>query len=73
MFVVQISLLIVIFLSPYTMNFVINVNYQRSQPTPSHCAVCQYVECHFLSLVMLLMPLLKCLVHAYATLPRKAK
>ena len=54
MFVVQISLLIVTFLSLVPQNFVNNVNYQRSQPTPSHCAMCQHVEC------LLLLPLVDC-------------
>ena len=44
MSVVQISLLIVTFLS-YMTEFVINANHQRIQPTPSHCAMCQHVEC----------------------------
>ena len=35
---------------------VINANHQRSQPTPSHCAMCQYVVCHLL-ILLLLMPL----------------
>jgi hypothetical protein len=41
------------------MNFVLNANYQRSQPTPSHCAMCQHVECHLLILI-LLMRLVEC-------------
>ena len=36
LFVVQISLLIVTFLSLISQNMVINENRQRSQPTPSH-------------------------------------
>ena len=43
---------------PYIMNFVINANYQRSQPTPSLCTMCQHVEC--LLLLLLLMPLVEC-------------
>ena len=48
------------------MNFVINANHQRSQPTPSHCAMCQHVECHLLVLILvlvliiILMPLVEC-------------
>ena len=60
MFVVQISLLKVTFLS-YITKFVINANHQRSQPTPSHCTMCQHVECHLLILLLfLLMPLVEC-------------
>jgi hypothetical protein len=45
----------------YITNFVINANHQRSQPTPSHCAMCQYVECHlFILILLLLMPLIEC-------------
>jgi hypothetical protein len=61
MFVVQVSLLIVTCLSLMFMNFVMNANHPRSQPTPSHCAMCQYVECHLLILLHLLpMPLVEC-------------
>ena len=75
MFVVQISLLIVTFLSPNISNFVINANHQRSQPTPLHCAMCQYVECHFLIVILLLSSYATCwmLVHAYAALPGRVK
>ena len=38
---------------PYITKMVINVNHQRSQCTPSHCAMCQHVEC----LLLLLLPL----------------
>ena len=41
---------------PSITNFVINANLQRSQPTPSHCAMFQYVEC----LLLLLMPFVEC-------------
>ena len=40
------------------MKFVSNVNHQRSQPTPSHCAMCQQVQCHLLILILLLLPLM---------------
>ena len=56
MFVVQISLFIVTFPSLISRIFVINANYQRSQSTPLHCAMCQYVEC----LLLLLLPLVDC-------------
>jgi len=42
------------------MKFVINANHPRSQPTPSHCAMCQHVECHLLILILLLIPLVEC-------------
>ena len=47
---------------PYITKFVINANYWRSQPTPSHCAMCQHVECHLFILIvlLLLMPLVEC-------------
>jgi hypothetical protein len=46
---------------PYITKLVINANHQRSQPTPSHCAMCQHVESHFLILIvlLLLMPLVE--------------
>ena len=39
----------------YIINFVINANHQRSQLTPLHCAMCQYVE-----YLLLLLPLVEC-------------
>jgi hypothetical protein len=43
------------------MKFVIIANHQKSQPTTSHCAMCQHMECHFLILIcILLMPLIAC-------------
>ena len=39
---------------PYITKFVINANHQRSQPTPSHCGMCQ------LLFLCLLMPLVEC-------------
>ena len=59
MFVVQISLLICHMSFPYITNLVMNANHQRSQPTPSHCAMCQYAECDLL-ILLLLMPLVEC-------------
>ena len=41
----------------YQFFFISNANQQRSQPTPSHCAICQYGECH---LLLLLVPLVEC-------------
>ena len=35
---------------PYITNFVIKANHQRSQP--SHCAMCQHVECHILIIII---------------------
>jgi hypothetical protein len=60
MFVLQISLLIVTFLSFISRIFVINANHQRSQPTPSHCTMCQYAECHLIHILLLLMSLVEC-------------
>jgi hypothetical protein len=51
---------------PYIMDSIINANHQKSQPTLSHCAMCQYVNCHLfililiLLLLLLLMPLVEC-------------
>ena len=45
---------------PYIKKFVINANHQRSQPTPSHCAMCQNVKCHLLIPILLFMPLVEC-------------
>jgi hypothetical protein len=36
----------------YITKFVINANHPRSQPTPSHCAMCQHVECLLLLLLL---------------------
>ena len=45
---------------PYITKFVINANHQRSQPTPSHCAMCQHLKCRLRILLLLLMPLVEC-------------
>jgi hypothetical protein len=37
---------------PYIMTFVINANHQRSQPTPSHCVMCQHVDVTLLFLLL---------------------
>ena len=42
---------------PYITKFVIDANHQTSQPTPSHSAMCQHVEC---LLLLLLLPLVEC-------------
>ena len=52
LFVVQISLLFVTFLSLISQNLSIMQNHQRSQPTPSHCIMCQHVECLLLLLLL---------------------
>ena len=50
--VVQISLLIVTFLS--LISQICHVcKPPKKQPTPSHCAMCQYVESHLLILILL--------------------
>ena len=36
---------------PYITGLVINVNHHISEPTPSHCAMCQHVECLLLFLL----------------------
>ena len=41
---------------PLYHKFVINANHQRSQPTPSHCVMCQHVECCLLILLLFLVP-----------------
>ena len=54
------------------MGFDIYVNHQRNQRTPSHCAMCQDVEC--LLLLLLLMSLVELLMmFGYVALPMKAK
>jgi hypothetical protein len=57
MFVVQITPYCHISL-PYITILFINAYHPRSQPTPSHCTMCQHVECHLL--ILLLMPLVEC-------------
>ena len=57
MFAVSTSLLIVTFLSLISWIVVIDANHQRSQSTLLHYTRCQYVECHFLLLFLLLLPL----------------
>ena len=45
----------------YTTKFVVNANHPRSQRIPSHCTMCQHVECHLLVFILfLLMPLVEC-------------
>ena len=48
---------------PYITKFVINANYQRSQPTPLHCAMCQHVECHPLIHILILVNVGACVRH----------
>ena len=69
--VVQLSLLTVTFLSLISQFFVINASHQRSQPIPLHCAMCRYVECH---LLLLLLSLVECwCMHMLRTSPRTVK
>ena len=63
MFIVRISLLIVTFLSFISRSLVTIVKLsEKSNPTHSHCAMCQHGECHLLLLLLLLliMPLVEC-------------
>ena len=75
LFLVQISLFIVTFLSLVSQVFAISVNHQRSQPTPLHCTTCQYVECLLVILViyLLIMPFVGLLVHGFDILVREGQ
>jgi hypothetical protein len=68
MFVVQISLLIVTFISLIT-NFFINANHPSSEPTPSHCAMCQHVEWHLLIVIIIVILLFMPLVEYWCMCP----
>ena len=57
MFVVQISLLIVSFLSFISEDLSLM---QTTKEVNPHCTMCQHVECHRLLLLLLLMPLVEC-------------
>ena len=71
MFVVQISLLIVTFLSLISWNLSLMQKHQRSQPTPSHCAMCQHIERLVLVLVLLHMLLVECWCMCLPHRPRR--
>ena len=71
MFVGQISLLVAS-LSPLYHGLCHYANWQRSQPTSLHCAMCQYVECRLIFLLYQLLGLVALLVHGSATLFGKA-
>ena len=43
---------------PYITDSIINANCPRSQPTPSCCVMCQYVECYLIVLI--------CHIHTFA-------
>ena len=58
MFVAQILLLNVTFLSLISQNLSLMQTHQRSQSTPSHCVMCQHAECHLI--LILLMSLVEC-------------
>ena len=74
MFLLQILFFIVIFLSLILWGSVFNANHQRSQPIPSHCATCQYVECLFLLLsLILLMSLVDLMVHGSTSLSENSR
>ena len=55
MFVVQISLLIVTFLSLISRIMSLMQSIKEVNPQPSHCAMCQYVKCHLRILLLLLL------------------
>ena len=73
MFLLQILFFIVIFLSLILWASVFNANHQR-KPIPSHCATCQYVECLFLLLsLILLMSLVDLMVHGSTSLSENSR
>ena len=60
---------------PYITSITINGNRRRSQPTPLHCTMHQYVKCLLLFLLVffLHMSLVELLMHGNVTLLEKAK
>ena len=51
------------------MKFVIIANHPRSRLTPSHCTMCQHVECRLLTFILMLIFLLMLLVECWCMRP----